>query len=74
MYTALIAYLHYESPKHEQNFATLAEMIGSMEVREDDDQFKNVVDLMFDRLEEKDPDHFAVRQYRKFRLAAGVVM
>ena len=71
LYTALIAYLHYESPKHERNFATLAEMIGAMEVREDDEEFKNVVDLMFDRLEEKDPDHFAVRQYRKFKLAAG---
>ena len=71
LYTALIAYLHYESPAHERNFATLAEMIGAMEVREEDDEFKNIVDLMFDRLEEKSPDHFAVRQYRKFRLAAG---
>ena len=71
LYTALIAYLHYESPKSEQNFATLAEMISAMEVKEEDEDFKNVVDLMFDRLEEKDPDHFAVRQYRKFRLAAG---
>ena len=73
MYTALIAYLHYESPKSEQNFATLAEMIGSMEVREDDEKFKNIVDLMFDKLAEKDPEHFAVRQYQKFSLAAGVV-
>jgi len=73
LYTALIAYLHYESPAHERNFATLAEMIGAMEVREEDEEFKNVVDLMFDRLEEKDPDHFAVRQYRKFKLAAGVI-
>ncbi len=71
LYTALIAYLHYESPEHEQNFATLAEMIGAMEVREDDESFKNIVDLMFDALEEKNPDHFAVRQYRKFKLAAG---
>ena len=71
LYTALIAYLHYESPAHERNFATLAEMIGAMEVREEDEEFKNVVDLMFDRLEAKDPDHFAVRQYRKFKLAAG---
>jgi len=71
LYTALIAYLHYESPAHERNFATLAEMIGAMEVREEDETFKNVVDLMFDRLAERDPDHFAVRQYRKFKLAAG---
>ncbi len=71
LYTALIAYLHYESPEAEQNFATLAEMIGAMEVREDDESFKNTVDLMFDSLEEKDPEHFAVRQYRKFKLAAG---
>lgn len=71
LYTALIAYLHYESPESEQNFATLAEMIGAMEVREDDEAYKNIVDLMFDALEEKDPEHFAVRQYRKFKLAAG---
>jgi type IV secretion system protein VirD4 len=74
LYTALIAYLHYESPKHEQNFATLAEMINAMEVKEEDEEFKNVVDLMFERLETKDPDHFAVRQYRKFKLAAGKTM
>jgi len=71
LYTALIAYLFYEAPKHEQNFATLAEMISSMEVKEEDEDFKNIVDLMFDRLEERNPDHFAVRQYKKFRLAAG---
>ena len=71
LYTALIAYLHYESPERERNFATLAEMIGAMEVREEDETFKNVVDLMFDALEERDPDHFAVRQYRRFKLAAG---
>jgi len=71
LYTALIAYLHYESPKNEQNFATLAEMIGAMEIREDDEDFKNIIDLMFDALAEKDPEHFAVRQYRKFKLAAG---
>ena len=62
LYTALIAYLHFEAPAHERNFATLAEMIGSMEVREEDESFKNIVDLMFDALEAKDPDHFAVRQ------------
>jgi type IV secretion system protein VirD4 len=71
LYTALIAYLHYESPENEQNFATLAEMIGAMEVREEDEEFKNVIDLMFDALAEKDPEHFAVRQYRKYKLAAG---
>ena len=71
LYTALIAYLHYESPERERNFATLAEMIGAMEVREEDESFKNIVDLMFDALEERDPNHFAVRQYRRFKLAAG---
>ena len=71
LYTALIAYLHFESLESEQNFATLAEMIGAMEVREEDESFKNIVDLMFDALEEKNPEHFAVRQYRKFKLAAG---
>ena len=71
LYTALIAYLHYEAPEHERNFSTLAEMIGAMEVREDDEEFKNVIDLMFDTLAEKDPEHFAVRQYRKYKLAAG---
>ena len=57
----------------EQNFATLLEMLNSMEVREDDETFKNPVDLLFDELEQKEPDHFAVRQYRKYKLAAGVV-
>ncbi len=71
LYTALIAYLHYEAPEHERNFSTLAEMIGAMEVREDDEEFKNVIDLMFDALAEKNPEHFAVRQYRKYKLAAG---
>lgn len=74
LYTALIAYLHYEAPERERNFATLAEMIGAMEVREEDEEYKNVIDLMFDALAEKDPEHFAVRQYRKFRLAAGKTM
>ena len=73
LYTALIAYLHYEAPEHERKFATLAEMIGAMEVREEDEEFKNVIDLMFDALAEKDPEHFAVRQYKKYKLAAGVV-
>jgi type IV secretion system protein VirD4 len=71
LYTALIGYIHYEAPVEEQNFATLLEMLNSMEVREDDDTFKNPVDLLFDELEQKEPDHFAVRQYRKYKLAAG---
>jgi type IV secretion system protein VirD4 len=71
LYTALIAYLYYESPPEEQNFATLAEMIGAMEVREDDESFKNAIDLMFAELAERSPDHFAVRQYLKYKLAAG---
>ena len=57
----------------EQNFSTLIEMINSMEVREDDEEYKNAVDLMFDELESRDPRHFAVRQYKKYKLAAGVV-
>ena len=71
LYTALIAYLYYESPPEERNFATLAEMINAMEVREDDDEFKNTIDHLFDGLAERKPDHFAVRQYAKFKLAAG---
>ena len=71
LYTALIGYLHYEAPAEEQNFATLLEFINAMEVREDDEEFKNPVDLMFDELKERDPNHFAVRQYAKYRLAAG---
>ena len=71
LYTALIGYIHYEAPEEEQNFSTLVEFINSMEVREDDEEFKNQVDLMFEELEEKDPNHFAVRQYRKFKLSAG---
>ena len=55
----------------EQNFSTLIEMINSMEVREDDEEYKNAVDLMFDELESRDPRHFAVRQYKKYKLAAG---
>lgn len=71
LYTALIGYIHYEGFQEEQNFATLIEMINAMEVREDDEAFKNNVDLMFDELEKKKPDHFAVRQYKKYKLAAG---
>ena len=71
LYCALIGYIHYEAPAEEQNFSTLIEMINSMEVREDDEEFKNAVDLMFDELKERDPNHFAVRQYAKYKLAAG---
>ena len=71
LYTALIGYIYYEAPTNEQNFATLVEMLNAMEVREDDEGFKNAVDLLFDALEQKDPDHFALRQYKKYKLAAG---
>ena len=71
LYTALIGYIHYEAPEEEQNFSTLLEMINAMEVREDDEEFKNPVDMMFDELAEQNPDHFAVRQYAKYKLAAG---
>lgn len=71
LYTALIGYIHYEAPEEEQNFNTLLEMLNSMEVREDDEDFENAVDIMFKRLEKKDPEHFAVRQYKKFKMAAG---
>ena len=71
LYSALIGYIHYEAPEEEQNFSTLLEMINAMEVREDDEEFKNPVDLMFDELAERDPDHFAVRQYAKYKLSAG---
>ena len=73
LYSALIGYIHYEAPIEEQNFTTLLEMINAMEVREDDEEFKNAVDMLFDELEEKDPNHFAVRQYKKYKLAAGVI-
>ena len=73
LYTALIAYIHYEAPTEEQNFSTLLEMLNSMEVREEDENFKNAVDMLFDELEAVDPDHFAVRQYKKYKLAAGVI-
>ena len=71
LYTALIAYIHYVAPKEEQNFATLITMLNAMEVREDDETFENPVDLMFKALAEKSPDHFAVRQYKLYKLAAG---
>ena len=71
LYTALIGYIHYEAPPEEQNFTTLLEFINAMEVREDDEEYKNPVDRMFEELEERDPNHFAVRQYKKYSLAAG---
>ena len=71
LYTALIGYIHYEAPEEEQNFNTLLEMLNSMEVREDDEDFENAVDIMFKKLEKKDSEHFAVRQYKKFKMAAG---
>ena len=70
-YTALIGYIYYEAPEAEKNFTTLLEMINASEAREDDEDFKNPVDLLFDQLEERDPEHFAVKQYRKYKLAAG---
>ena len=71
LYTALIGYIHYEAPEEEQNFATMIEFINAFEVREDDEDFQNPVDLMFETLKRKDPNHFAVRQFAKFKLAAG---
>ena len=70
-YCALIGYIWYEAPENEKNFTTLLEMINASEAREDDPEFQSPVDLMFERLEEKDPEHFAVRQYKKFLLSAG---
>ena len=71
LYCALIGYIWYEGREEEKNFNTLLEMINASEAREDDENFKNPVDLMFDELEQKDPNHFAVRQYKKYKLAAG---
>ena len=73
LYTALIGYIHYEAPEEEQNLSTLVEMVNTMEVREDDEEFQNQVDLMFEDLAKEKPEHFAVRQYKKYKLAAGVV-
>lgn len=70
-YTALIGYIWYEAPENEKNFTTLLEMINASEAREDDEDFQNPVDLMFERLEQKDPEHFALKQYKKYKLAAG---
>ena len=71
LYTALIGYIHYEAPIEEQNFSTLIEMLNTMEVREDDEEFQNPVDLIFEELKKVKPNHFAVRQYAKYKLAAG---
>ena len=73
LYTALIAYIHYEAPIENQNFSALIDMLGTMEVREEDKSFQNNVDYLFEELEREQPSHFAVRQYRKFKLAAGIV-
>ena len=70
-YTALIGYIFYEAPKEEQNFTTLLAMIDASEVREEDEKFKNAVDYMFEALEKEKPNHFAVKQYKKYKLAAG---
>ena len=71
LYSALIGYIHYEAPREERNFNTLVGMINMMEVREDDEEFQNPIDLLFEQLKEKKPEHFAVRQYEKYKLAAG---
>lgn len=71
LYTALIAYIHYEAPVENQNFSALIDMLGTMEVREEDESFQNNVDFLFEELEREQPSHFAVRQYPKFKLAAG---
>ena len=74
LYTALISYLHYEAPAEEQNFATLLQLLNAMEVREDDEEYQNPVDLLFEELSKRKPNSFAVRQYRLFQLAAGKTM
>ena len=73
LYQAYIGYIWYEAPDEEKNIITLLEMINASETREDDENFKNAVDLMFEELAEKEPEHFAVKQYRKYKLAAGVI-
>lgn len=73
LYCALIGYIYYEAPEEEQNFSTLLEFINASEAREDDEEFKNAVDELFEELEKDKPEHFAVRQYKKYKLAAGVI-
>ena len=72
-YCALIGYIWYEAPEEERNFITLLDLINASEAREDDEEFQSPVDILFQQLEEKDPEHFAVKQYKKFKMAAGVV-
>ena len=72
-YTALIGYIFYEAPREEKNFATRLDMIDASEVREDDETYMNPIDRLFEVLEKKDPTHFAVKQYQKYKLAAGVI-
>ncbi len=72
LYCALIGYIYYEAPEDEQNFATLLEFINASEAREDDEEFKNAVDELFEELEAENPEHFAVRQYKKYKLAAVI--
>jgi len=72
-YSALIGYIWYEATEDEKNFITLLDLINASEAREDDEEYQSPVDLLFADLEEKDPDHFAVKQYKKFKMAAGVV-
>ena len=71
LYCALIGFIYYEAPEEEQNFSTLLEFLNASETREEDETFQNAVDLMFEELEEEDPEHFAVRQYKKYKMAAG---
>lgn len=71
LYCALVGYIWYEAPAEEMNFITLLELINASEAREDDEEYQSPVDLLFADLEERDPDHFAVKQYRKYKLAAG---
>ena len=73
LYTALIAYIWYEGEEDEKNFSTLLDLLNESEVREEDEEYKNPVDLLFEDLEEREPEHFAVRQYRKYKLSAGVI-
>ena len=73
MYCALVSYIVFEGPEEEKNFITLLDLINASEAREDDETYQSPVDLLFSQLEEREPDHFAVKQYRKFKMAAGVV-
>ena len=74
LYIALIGYIHYELPPERQNFTTLIDMLNKMDVREDDEDYRNEIDLAFEKLGREKPGHFAVRQYAKYRMAAGVTL